>query len=84
MCDQLKITNLTDYDQLSLSIITTNVISLKMPLNSVEIAFKHCGRLGQVLSPSSLHSHLLRQLPSLASLTHFAHSQAFTECYTKG
>ena len=36
----------SEYDRLRLSFITTNVLNLKMLLNSVEIAFKQCVRLG--------------------------------------
>ena len=72
------------YDRLRLGIITTNVLNLKMLLNSLEILFKQYGWLGQVRQVSSLCLHWLGHLPSLASPACFARCQDIFECYTKG
>ena len=69
LSDSIWPTSYFEYDQLRLSIITTNVLNLNIFINSV--------------SPGLLSLHWLRHLPSLSSPACFAGSQGFTDCHIR-
>ena len=78
------------YDQLGTlsmndqTLSMTKVLNLKMHLNSMKLLLNSEVSLDRSPIPRSFCLHWLENLHSLVSPTHFACSQGFIECYTKG